>query len=214
MRKWKIGAGLGFALGLAVAPSALAGITGTLGDAIVLGSPPSSLLLNALTDDDFGFIFEERTNYSLSPGLDVDLTMAGTYDETDDLDRTRVQAGTLVNSYFIHVDNDRNQPGSGKVKLSVTFDTPIIGIMVRDSTLDASDGQLGAAGTIYPTGQRRRSYEFTPDRIIVSADLRTVTIRTVSKNDMDEIRILTQVPEPASLALVGLGAAAALFRRR
>ncbi len=214
MRNWSLPTGLGLALAAAGLPSASAGITNTTGDAIFLDPPPASLVLNALVNDDQGFVFNERQNVTIPAGLYVDITAPGVYDETSDLDRVRLQAGTIVNSYFVHVDNDRNKPGSAKVLLSVTFDQPIIGIMVRDSVLDVSDAVLGAPGTVYPTGQRARTYEFKPDRLSLSSDLRTVTIRTVSKNDMDEIRIVTQAPEPTSLALLALGALGGLIRRR
>lgn len=206
--------GLCLALSALAIPTAAAGIVSTTGEVTVLATPPASVVLNALSSDDVGFAFEERTGHTLSPGVYVDAVSPGIYDDPTDLVRVLIPDGTLVNSYFVHVDNDRTVARPAKIRMTITFSEPIIGVMVRSLVLDASDGQLGAPGTTYSTGQRRRGYELPPEKFVISADMMTISIRAVSKQEMDQIRILTEVPEPSTLALLAIGLAGVLGRCR
>src|SRR5207248_28040 len=77
----------------------------------------------------------------------------------------------------------------------------VLGIIVLDASLVASNGQLGAPGTAYHTTMFGQGYEWTgrcstvpgdQDQITLSADLRTVTICSNVYTAPDDIRVITK----------------------
>src|SRR5207245_457277 len=91
---------------------------------------------------------------------------------------------------------------------SATFDTDVLGVIILDAHLIASNGQLGASGTTYYTSSAGQGYELTglcsgavgaQDRVTVSADRRTVTVCTNVYGAPDDIRIVTRGRVPVSI---------------
>jgi MYXO-CTERM domain-containing protein len=121
-----------------------------------------------------------------------------------------------VSSHFIHL----GQNSSGPIQGSVTFDHNIVGVIcigdsiVLGSSLDESD--FLSAGTIYPDGQMDRGLEIGPssDRLQISSDRRTLTFWLDASTSSDSIRVITSVPTPGSLALLGLASLGTARRRR
>lgn len=134
--------------------------------------------------------------------------------------------GTQVNSYIFHFDPKADMGyqvtfnGGGAV-----FDNNILGLVGSSADLDATD-YLGNAGTVYPTGYRQRNAGFGdgPDSFGTDGDIysfsgNTFTIDqlTTNFNRIDQIRVLTAVPEPSTIAGIGIGVFALGFltyRRR
>jgi len=147
------------------------------------------------------FTFQESSSLTLSQSVRVDITSAGTYQCDSSLTPGTIPAGTEVDSYFLHSE-PVHQP---KVYVgSITFSTPILGVIVLDAGLDRTDALLGAPGTLYPTGNAGRGLELSPteDYVSLSSDLKTLSVHFTTHSDIDEVRILTAaVPEPASLIL-------------
>jgi hypothetical protein len=189
---------------------AAAGIVGTTGQVDVLSSPPASLKPGHLQSNSHVFAFTEQTDLTLSTAVKVDITTPGTYETDNSLTPGTINAGTAVESYFLHADprnNDTMFDGS------VTFSTPILGVMVLSATLSASDAQLGATGTVYDTDDSGRGLELTTgqDYVTLSSNLETLTFHFFTHANLDEVRILTAVPEPSSLILAGCGVVVLAF---
>jgi hypothetical protein len=122
-----------------------------------------------------------------------------------------VAAGTRVDVYYSYFDPAGTRGGLG----SVTFDTPVLGIIAYTERLPISDF-LRVPGAPYPgvPAFNARGWEET-EWGQLSADRRTLTFNALASNPGDQFRIITAaVPEPASCLLVGLGVAAMAARRR
>jgi hypothetical protein len=132
---------------------ATAGIVSTTGQVDLLSSPPASVKPGQLQSNTDIFAFTEQTDIKLSSAVNVDITSPGTYTTDASLTPGTISAGTSVASYFLHSDpqnNDSIYDGS------VTFSTPILGVIVLSGTLSNSDVQLGATGTAYPIADTGR----------------------------------------------------------
>ncbi len=119
----------------------------TLTGNIVLEAPPVSVVLGATESNITQRLFLERSAVTLAVDLDVDITTPDTY-TTAALSSGTIDAGTMVRSYFLHLDSvgDDLTTGIG----AVTFDHPILGVIVESTFLDLSDATLGSVSTIYP----------------------------------------------------------------
>jgi hypothetical protein len=198
------------------AGTATADIIGTTGAIDIISSPPS-VKPGQLTSNTNIFTFQEQSRLSLPTSVAVDITSAGTYASNASLTPGTIAAGTLVQSYFLHTDT---ASGSQMFDGSVTFSTPILGVMVLSATLSNSDSTLGAPGTTYPTNDSQRGLELSSDQdhVTLSSDLTTLTVHFFTHGNVDEVRILTAapVPEPTSLLVAACGVIAfpMAFRRR
>ncbi|MCZ6734948.1 MAG: hypothetical protein O7C65_04065 [Planctomycetota bacterium] len=192
---------------------ASAGIIDTTG-AILEILPPPSVELGALEDSSHIFAFTEMLELPLGDELAVDITSPGFYGEVRDLMPGLIGAKTVVDVYFIHFD-----PVVGLVNLlgSITFDQDILGVIVLSDSLNATDGTLGFPPTAYPTGLINRGLDFGgvySDFITLSKDLRTISINWQATRKVDQIRIITAIPAPGALVLLGLAGLARTTRRR
>ncbi len=161
------------------------------------------------------YFFEEQTRV-LPDDLAVDIVDPGVYDHPADLVNAFLPAGAFVTSYFVHGDNDKRNPGVPRLEGSITFDQRVLGIIVSSEKLTGSDPILGNPGTIYTTGvpnDAQRGAELIECPIELSADRHTVYVCTLSFLERDQIRIITEVPEPTSWALLLLSTAAFMRRR-
>ncbi len=185
------------------------------GQITVLDPPPPDVSEDALESDLTMYFFEERTR-TLPNDLAVDIVDPGIYDDPGDLVNAFLPAGTLVSSYFVHADNDKRDPGVPRLEGSITFGQPVLGIIVTSDKLTDSDPLLGNPGTIYTTGvpnDAQRGAELIECPIELSPDRHTVYVCTLSFLERDQIRIITEVPEPATWSLL-LASCAAFLRRR
>lgn len=204
---------------LAAAP-ATASIISVSGDMLLLGNPPADVSQNELESSEKLFVFEERTLVTPS-GVTVNILDPGLYDQADELVDGSLPGGLEVISNFVHFDR---VPETGLPNLvgSVTFDQDVIGIIVLSDELTATDADFGAVGTVYTSGppfaDDRRGLEFAQapilDAVTLSDDRRTVTIDAGSLLARDGVRIITNVPEPASLGVLLAGLIVSALRRR
>jgi hypothetical protein len=177
--------------------TAFAGIAATTG-AIVSVTPPASVLKGEFESDTAIHLFKEQEAIELTNNVAVDIQDAGTYTGNNALlTPGTVEAGTCVNSYFLHMD-----PATGGIYLSgsVTFDEEVLGLVALNDQLDASDW-LGAPGTFYAKasdgeiGRRVELQATSPgtDEVALSIDKKTVTVNLwVDPTWTDQMRILTQ----------------------
>lgn len=135
-------------------------LVGVTGDADLI-TAPSSVKPGALVDL---VVFQESKGHVLTKDIDVDLVHEGRYGTASVSPSTPVAsqllAGTRVSSYFVHLDGDSSGTSPWNVLLS--FDEPILGVILSRANLDASDDELGAPGTDYPRGLYKRGLGLNP----------------------------------------------------
>jgi len=191
--------------------SASAANVTTLG-AISLVAPPPDVRLNALRDDTTIWAFAEQQNVLLAAPLTFSITQPGTSPSGGNINNSPgdVSAGTRVNSYYLHYESvtgtgNHNVLTSG----SITFDTDILGIAIYNARLNQSDAALALGTTLYPHNQERELDiadnsiygQDGNDRITLSADRRTVFLEIGNTGGLDQVRIVTAVPEPSAFWL-------------
>ncbi|MCU4137855.1 MAG: hypothetical protein MW689_001426 [Thermodesulfobacteria bacterium] len=165
-------------------------------------SEPSDLSLGAYESSEYIRVFDEKQNYVLEEDLYVDLfvTTGGIFDSEDDLTFGTIPAGTHINSHLVHFDpigyNTTILEGS------ITFDQKIIGVILKLNSLQNSDF-LGFADT-FDNGSLR-GLEWGYDSFVISDDLKTLSMHLHTNVHLDNIRILTEVPIPSTLLLLGSG---------
>ncbi len=179
-------------------------------------SPPPSVLMGDLESSTEIFAFREMLGLEVE-SIEVDITLAGFYDELDDLTPGVIFPETPVDIFFVHADPVGAEDFVQYVG-TITFDQDILGVIVLTSNLDATDDGLGHPGTQYPTGLiRGRGMDFAGanfDFITLSEDRRTITIDWRARHSVDQIRIITAVPAPGGLALLAGAGLVGIRRRR
>jgi len=165
-------------------------VTGSITE---LNPRPQTVVPNQSHESDteiFGFV--EREGYVLPAPLKVDITQPGVYDSSYGSTSSTIAEGTPVDSYYLKFDpvgsNNRTITDG-----SITFSSPIIGVIVTDQTLKASDPILGNTDTAYPSNQRARGFENGAERIRLSDDMLTLHImRFHSTFPGEQVRIITE----------------------
>ena len=187
-------------------------------------------LRSLFANDSVIYLLPERKNVSLTRNLLTDIKTPGTYHTGSQLGTFAILAPMNVTGYLIHYDPTTSS-STTPVDGSVTFSYPVLGIIVTSARLSStsstgsSDLRIGNAGVTFPTDADNRGVEFntagTKDSITLSADYKTVTIHfkpddfgPTGIRTIDEIRIIEAVPEPSTLALMGLGFSWLLLLRR
>ena len=163
--------------------------------------PPTSVLLNAEESNDQIIIFDELQNFILTSDVDLDITLPGDYGTpTGTLPSGTVLAGINVDVHLLHFDPEGVQELIN-LQGQITFGADILGVIVFDEGLYASDW-LGNPTTSYPTSSfTQRGLEFRPqDYLTLSEDMRTLSVDFWAQNKLDEVRIITlAAPEPCTI---------------
>ncbi|HEU0300917.1 MAG TPA: HYR domain-containing protein [Longimicrobium sp.] len=178
------------------APSAA--VSGHTGALVYLATAPASLVPGALENNTRMYAWNERAGVRLAQPVQVDFADPGAYTMSEIWPSTTANervlpAGTWVNSHYVHMDV--TTPRATTLRATITFDSDIVGVMVTDRRLAATDGTLGAPGTVFAAAARR-TVELEPvDRLVISADRRSIQI-TMALSDvpLDEFRVLTAAP--------------------
>ena len=205
------------ALAFAMVGSASADMVSYTGDVDYSASIPTDLRLDKYESDDDIFVFDEKQNLTLASALSVDIAKPGTYNDAGDLVGAGgvIPAGTIVNSYIVHVDPKGTPSGLVTYQGSITLSEKILGLIVNTSGLNSTDSVLGALGTTYDSSTMR-GLEFTnQDQVTlwVSPDGMGMTLK--ASNVLDNIRVVELVPVPGAvvLGLLGLGVAGLKLRK-
>jgi hypothetical protein len=173
-------------------------------------------------DDNYAWLFTEHLNLRLSQDEIVNAVNPGVYDADGDLGSFTIPQGTVVNVYLLHSDpiGEPNQPRV--YQGSITFPFQILGVIARGRRLRLTDPRLGVSGTQYAQSDNYRGYElgdwsgrdWGPERFRISDDGYTLEFACGTTTVVDELRILTAVPEPASLLVLSAGVAGLAGLRR
>jgi hypothetical protein len=194
----------------ASAMGGISGVVGTTGAVTQIAMPPASLALNQYESNSQARLLQEQDDLLLAAALGVNITVPGLVDANGDLTPGSISAGEIVDVYLLHVDPKNSD--SITTEGSITFDRPVLGLIVLTEGLDGSDAAVGISGVGYG-GSTLRGLELAAngDRIALSANRRTVTFRFTTSSALDEIRII--IPSPGT-CVMALPALAAVRRRR
>jgi hypothetical protein len=178
--------------------------------AVELADPPPLSVVQGATESNTKIItFPELEDVELLADLAVDITTSGTFGLEAQLTPGLIPAGTRVSSFFLHFDpvGTPEDPFSAFAAGSLVFESnrPILGVMVLGPALSASDAIVGLPGTTYPTGDGSRGLGLVPQDIInITADQLSVTLAVAAGAGVDQVRVIVGVPEPNTVALLGL----------
>jgi hypothetical protein len=207
------------------------GIESFNGNITFPSSIPSSLLSGVLERNSAAYGYVEKTGFTLTQALPVDLIPAGPYPRNFDLTSQAnpglLPVGLKVNSYFVHYDpvgsSDPSIHNPGTVQIVFAENSYIAGIQVtRLRQGNVASSQLHMTGVTYETSAAAEygveldsGSNNYPDWVHV-IDPRTIEIRLHSATDnIDNMRILTvETPEPATLLLFGSALALVVWKRR
>ncbi len=200
-------------------------VIGTTGSVLAI-SPPPSIVNGQLTSLTFTHLFQEKSGLVLSSDLTVDVTSPGQVQTSAHLTPGIIASGTTIDSYFLMSDTP-TPTGAGPIVTfagTVTFDTPVLGVIVTTQRLATTDATLGAIGTSYLPSTEFRGFDgptfsasslVVADLLVLSANRRTISFEFKSEFYNDQIRIITAVvPEPATLLLASSVIVVLTMRRR
>lgn len=201
---------------LGLAQISRASVTATTGAVVFVSNPPTNLSTGAWQSDTQIQAFDEAQDLTLSQAINIDISTPGTSPNasTSNLSPATIAAGTVVNSYALHFDVDGAPPVGDAYELtgSITVSDPIIGLIVLSNSLTATNSILGIPGDTYPFGsdyglELNPAGGGTSDIITLGSDDHTVTVDWRDASSADNIRIITEVPEPGTeMAWLGLAA--------
>lgn len=186
-----------------------------------LASPPPAALPSQLFSDSTIYGFAEQQNVLLTTPLNVGISTPGMWICCAGLPGGTIPAGVTVDSYLLYASPETAESGQTGRDFQgwITFSPgeKILGIIVGYQNIAITDNLLGAPGTIYPPISDKMGGLEPNDRVILGPGSESVYVdfRVAVGND-DMIRILTSVPEPANMILIGSGliALALITKRR
>ncbi len=185
---------LGITVHLAFLGRALhGGIVGMQGMVQLWDPPPPTVEVHKLERNRVVILFEEQTRV-LPVDVATDITNPGLYETVYPMDPGIVPAGTPVTSYYFHAD-PRGRVSGTLVRYtgSVTFDAPVLGILVKPPTMHPTDHLLGAPGVRYPREVDIRQGVLGPgDYVRLTANRRTVRFDLRAGLWSDDFRVLIQ----------------------
>jgi hypothetical protein len=172
-----------------------------VGGALVFVSPPPPLISPTSIPSDGSIVaFTERTAYTLPTSLPVDITPSTfptTYTGLGPLSPNTLAAGTPVDSYFMVAPVSRFLYDA-----TVTFSTPILGLIIETSTLRATNSIVGAPGTTY---EDFPSQGLKGDDYVELVGPSTIHMDLRSSEFVDEVRVITAASPSTSPGGYGQG---------
>ncbi|MCY2976720.1 MAG: FecR domain-containing protein [Planctomycetota bacterium] len=180
----------------------------TTGDVRYLRRAPESVQAGTFEHDSI-MVFEEQANIALPEEVIV-LRDASNQQESSELsipELVTLPSGTRVRSYYVHFDRVGRGMRDVESKGSITFDRPVLGLVIPSKTLKQTGSWLAHAGTSYelnggqPLEMRfmgTKSHPASPntsgryDEVHLSEDGRTVTLDLLAGWVADQFRVLVE----------------------
>ncbi|HMV67021.1 MAG TPA: hypothetical protein PKA64_09235 [Myxococcota bacterium] len=139
-----------------------------------------------------GWVEAERLR--LPRDVAVDVAVPGTYGVPGGRATAPgvVPAGTYVTSHYLHGDSTGQSLASWDG--FATFDAPIVGLMLDQVTMEASDALFNVGGVVFDTqpGERDFDTDLFNDRVTWDPnDPFTIVFDHAADTGMDELRVLT-----------------------
>lgn len=157
--------------------------------------PPWPRRIRLVKSDEQIFVRPEGRGEQLETELDVNISEPGKCTQPVDLSPRTLQVNEAVRSYVLHFspETQRVERRAQRVTGAITFDRPILGLIVRHEELLASSGRFGRRGV--GEVHQRRELELTGDeagdRISLSEDRKTVTLDLISpRRSSDLVRVI------------------------
>ena len=181
-------------------------------------SGPQDFSQNGLKSDSEIFLEQEQQSFVLSTNLQLDVTTPGSYDkDTFVFSTTNLPAGTIVDSFLLHVQPDAKTIHETNKLTTITFDREIIGLIMSRTSLTNSDSVVGNSANTYDPPPNARHFSVTEptDAFTLSQDRLSFSIDAihVGVGYGDQVRVIT-VPEPAAISLVLLFSSSTLLINR
>jgi hypothetical protein len=137
------------AFAASAAPSGASVIT--LGGQVVLVSPPAVVAKGVDSSARQVHVFQERSSFALPQSLPVDITPGSSFPNSwtggVPLTPSTLAPGTPIDSYFM--DSNPAATSPSPFDATVSFSTPILGLIITGSSLQNTDAIVGAADTQY-----------------------------------------------------------------
>lgn len=165
----------------------------------------------------------EQESYTLTQDLVVSILTPGSFPTTFTThagdESLSIASGTKIASYYMYFDPKNTTDVAARFK----FDNDILGIITNERTSSANDHFMlsdylidaGVPGANIPGAHfNARGLEIGTSESITFHNAKEIEIDWRASSPGDQIRVITAVPEPASMAALAIGAVAMLRRRR
>ncbi|MEM7391907.1 MAG: FecR family protein [Verrucomicrobiota bacterium] len=146
------------------------------------------------SSDDHIFIMPERHRHWLREPLDVNISEPGEVSSLDQFTPSTIPSNQVIRSFILQYSPETNSrpPRAKRMKGQITFDRPVLGIIVSRKELRASNDRFSRWRI---GGQVRLDLEFSgrnwDDQVSLSEDRRTVTLElTAPHESADVLRII------------------------
>ncbi|MAE65360.1 MAG: hypothetical protein CMJ18_13900 [Phycisphaeraceae bacterium] len=181
------------------------GVAQTAGSVETLVERPADARRGALESERMQLFLERRDVLEEPLTLDIAARSDVVFNAASDSSDISgvLEAGTRIRSYMVHYD----PPGEGAFGRDValiTFEDPVLGLLIDSDSLVATDPVLGALGR-YPVSIR--GFDLAGfNAIWLTDDLRTLIVdASVTGSQVVQLRVITRVPQPATGALLAVG---------
>jgi hypothetical protein len=176
----------------------------TQGAVHFLQQPPLSVETGHLQSNEFILLFKERDSVELTRETIVSFAKPGRYTSAQK-NPTKIRPPHQVTSYLLHYDPTLPSisPAKQRREGSVTFSTPVVGVIQKHMALNLTDDLFGHPSAVYDQakgrGSERKLKDASSDVIVLSRDRRTLHFNLAVSGDLDQIRVLVKTPDSPPL---------------